>query len=449
MNFKNFLKESVADLGQRASDAQKLRSQRLQELDKQKTEMAVKGFVPSPQGAPTKLGSNFRRAFFYDPSMDKAPEYTVAEWHQSEQEKRKLQGDLDVVAMKYGADIRLQSARLLAEKLENKLNRDHDIDKIQAKYKADRNLQDAQNSFQGRFDVLTRSLTRAEITSLQLQNRIQTEINSLKSMKMGFERRFVRENGEYIQELELYMKELETFHKQAQTDYLASGVREIDQRIKTKKLETKEWEDNRVFRDTKNWLELNSLNLQVEQDKIKLFLDTFTSVEILDKNGGKQVWAVSKVNPKQRHLMYSIPAGSDVISEAQAKNAVLQMMNNINIVTNRTGDGWPVDEVEEFDGILNPDESDDGPKTIDQLMEEKAKREQPPLGGGEGEGSWTPPTELTPDENWTPSRDSGGTASRRGISTEALSSLGVPTSGPTRSMRNVGLNDNSARRFNT
>ena len=449
MNFKNFLKESVADLGQRAGEAQKLRSQRLQELDKQKAEMAVKGFVPSTEGAPTKLGSNFRRAFFYDPSMDKAPEYTAAEWHESEQGKRKLQGDLDVIVMKYGADMKLQSARLSAEKLENELDRDHDINKIKEQYRADRNLQNAQNSFKGRFDVLTQSLTRAEITSLQLQNRIQTEINSLKSMKLGFEKRFVQENGEYIQELELYMKELETFHKQAQTEYVASGVREIDQRIKDKDLKAKEWEENRVFRDTKNWLELNAANLENEQEKIQLFLDTFTSVEILDKNGGKQVWAVSKVNPKQRHLMYSIPAGVDVISEAQAKNAMLQMMNNINIVTNRTGSGLPVDEMEKFNSLLNPDETDGGTKTMEQIMEEEAKKDQPPLGGGEEEGSWTPPALPSLDGNWTPSPDSGGTASRRGISREALSSLGVPTRGATQSMRNVGLNDNSARRFNT
>jgi hypothetical protein len=268
-------------------------------------------------------------------------------------------------------------------------------------------------------------------------------------MKIGFERRFVRENGEYIQELELYMKELETFHKQAQTDYLASGVKEIDQRIKNKNLETKEWEENRIFRDTKNWLELNSANLDNEQKKIELFLKTFTSVEILDKNGGKQVWAISKVNPKQRHLMYSIPAGSDVISEAQAKNAILQMMNNINIVTNRTGAGLPDDEMGKFNRYVNPDESDGGPKTMEQIMEEEARKNKPPLGEG-GDSSFIPPTELTPlDENWTPSPDSGGVTSRRGISTEALSSLGVPTRGATRSMRNVGLNDNSARRFNT
>ena len=89
------------------------------------------------------------------------------------------------------------------------------------------------------------------------------------------------------------------------------------------------------------------------------------------------------------------------------------------------------------------------PKTIDQLMEEEAKRDQPSLGGGEGKGSFIPPTELTPNRNWAPSPDSGGVTRRRGISTEALSSLGVPTRGATRSMRNVGLNDNSARRFNT
>ena len=352
MNLKNFLKESAVDLAVRAGQSREARSKRLSELEKQKADMAVKGFVPDPEGSPTKLGSSFRRAFFYDPNMDKAPDYTVAEWHESEQEKRKTKGELAGIRLERKYIGISDDKKIAAQALENKLDRSHALNVIRNEHKNHVSLEELRQRFDGRHDHLHKALEDLKITDLQKESRWKEEQRSLERLLMNTEKAYLAKYPFWKQEIEHQLEKAKAKEAEARTKYQTESAKLLEVKIKAGNAEYEEWKNNAVHREYLRYIKERSAFSQAQLEEAKLFEERFKEVEVVDAQGVRHGYAVNKSNPEESYLMYSY---HDIRDEKDIDNATMQYFVNLRAAMAKGGE-WDAEDLKE----LSPNYSEGG-----------------------------------------------------------------------------------------
>lgn len=373
MNLRKFLKDSAVDLGRRAGRSQELQNLRLQELDKERTEMATKGFVPDPEGSPTKLGSDFRRAFFYDPSMDQAPQYTTADWHESEVQRRTDESKENIEKIvQEGLNLRAKN-QLEWEKEEVQIKNNHDHNMFSREYAKDKDILRMEQNFKDRFHALDEAMKRAELTKLNRANRWQIEIESLERLKNRQERDFLLKNPAYELAIDKEIKNAIIARDKAQAEYDASNKLKVDLEVRKGEVELKEFRDNIVHREYLRYIERYGAKTELEMKLNEKFQKEHQYIEVMDKDGTVQGWAINKNDPSKSHVMYTINDARDPIA---LKNAAAQMYINLRVAYSESGDNQLSGGMGDLESFVNPQQETDGEPTLQEIID-RQKLNQP------------------------------------------------------------------------